>query len=127
SDKKLSFNTHEVFDIDSDEKLIVSLPFAREIATYHNNDDKFIQYFHLIRGTKRKSLLSLRKLIEKNYKNAKIVNVSNASNFLNRVFDLCKIYSGQTFGSYDISKKVILALGIRLKFESILIKGDISI
>lgn len=127
SDKKLSFNTSDVFNIDSDEKLIVSLPFAREIATYQNNEETFIQYFHFKRGSKRKTIGGLGKIIQKHYKHSTIVNIDKKAKFMDKLDSICQTIVSGSLNSFDISPKVILALGIRMKLEKILIRNKISV
>lgn len=127
NDRKLSFNTNDIFNIDSTEKLIVSLPFAREIATYHNNESAFVQYFHLKRGSKRKTIGGICKLIQKHHKNASITNVDKNAKYMDTLDQLCRTIVNGPLKSFDISPKVILALGIRMKLEKILIRNRITI
>ena len=127
SDRKLIFSTDEVFNIDSNDKLIVSLPFAREIANYQNIGDAFLQYFHYKRGSKRKTIGGLAKIIQKQYKHAVISNIDKKAIFINKLDSLCQTIVTSDLNSFDISPKVILALGIRLKLEKILICNKISV
>src|SRR5690606_30129232 len=84
---------------------------------------------HIKRGTKRKKLSTLSKLIKKNYKAAIIQNISDNDNYLDKLDSICNrlVQINENLKSYDLSKKVILALGIRLKLEKILIKNQIFV
>jgi hypothetical protein len=128
SPKNLVFDTRTVFNIDSVHDLIMALPFARELATYNNRNMDFIKYFHIKRGTKLLNLNGLKQKIAKRYKKASFSDeIDYKAIYLHAIDSVCDDIIKERIASYDMKKKIVLAMNIRLKLEVILLEGTIGI
>lgn len=126
NDKLLSINKNMVFMISDESDLLSAIPFAREISSYTNKDSQgqFLKYFHIKSGTKNLTLGGLANKIKKSVKSAKINNIDLNKRYINTLFDECNRLSQLKNDKMTLKHKLVLAMGIRLKAELILIDGE---
>lgn len=126
----LFFDTTSVFKMDNERKVLLALPFAREIGQYQGCNKDYLNYFHIKANTDQLSFGDLITLIKNNIKNSIICSekLKKPCNYLEKVYSICsEIIEEDNMSNFDISSKIILSLGIRLKLEQILIRRDMSI
>lgn len=124
--KKLLFNPYISSEANNMDRLIFSVPFAREISILTGKPETlFLPYLHYKQETSQKLMSNLYSAVNSIFANVIIENVSE-ENYFDKLVALCNNYSQSEFDSFDIEVKIVLSIGIRLLLEKLIIKDDYS-
>jgi hypothetical protein len=124
--KKLLFNPYNSSETHNVDRLIFSLPFAREISILIGKPENlFLPYLHYKQETSQMLISDLYLAVNSIFANIVIDNVST-DNYLSKLFSACNQYSQTEFDSFDIEAKIVLSIGIRLLLERLIVKDDYS-
>jgi len=124
--KKLLFNPYSSSESIIIDRLIFSIPFAREISLLIGKQENlFLPYLHYKEDTSQKTISDIYLAVKSVFSNTNIADVSDEK-YLEKLFSLCDHYSQFVFDSFDIEIKIILSIGIRLLLEKLIIGDDFS-
>ena len=125
--KQLKSEPKDISTIKSLEDLYYMMPFAREIATYKNKENSFLKYFHYKKGTVNLNNNSLLSLCKKELNvNSTIPEDKKKMNYIDSLFKICDSIASDknSFKPFDLNKKIILSIGIRMKFEKLMVEDN---
>ena len=113
-------------DLTNDNKLIASIPFARNICEYIGKNEivtELTSILHMKEDTKNISVADIESKYKVIFADLKDLNLPEKERRIYEVLiDASNRLSNETIESLNLEKKIVLSIGIRLKAEEYMIK-----
>lgn len=121
------YDKTKIFNIQTEKDLISAIPFAREISSYTDNKNNkiFLNFLHIKTETNLLTLGDLVNNIKTTIKLETESNINLQKAYLEAIFSQCdEIADSKVKSTETLKEKLVLAMGLRLKVELIIIDGE---
>lgn len=115
-----------------EESFISSLPFVREVSEFTDTEEKYTDLFHIKEVSKNITVSQVINDIKSSFFKYEICDSAKSlltldKNYYDFVIETCENVSKKQIGNFDIYRKIILAIGCRIKVEKLMINDDYTL